>query len=122
MENDTILQAPREFCITIIGKTSDVKHRRLLEPTALPYFMDRLLSGQPVPEQALSLFGLRLWVEWDTDGDRKSRSMCRTSNGRWRKMTVAGARPQRANLAHPPDSPYLRNGEHIENRWKSRFA
>ena len=68
MRNDSRLKAPREFCITIVGKTREVNSRRDLEPSALPYLMDRLLSGEEVLEYSLTLFGLRLWVEWDTDG------------------------------------------------------
>lgn len=61
------MRLPPRFHLVIDGDTFRVNERANAAPDQLPYLLDRLLRGQPVADEALTPFGLRVFVEPDMD-------------------------------------------------------
>lgn len=61
------MHLPPRFTVTIDGTLHRVRQRHTITPGSLPYLLGELLSGNDVPDSAWAAFGLRVYVEVDTD-------------------------------------------------------
>lgn len=60
-------QAPRFFRILIEGDCQKVIERTNVDKAALPYLLNRLLTGKPLAPEAFAYFGLVVTIEEDMD-------------------------------------------------------
>jgi hypothetical protein len=68
------MRLPERFVLVIHGNRRRVGERHTITPTSLPHLMAQLLSGSDMPMQPFEAFGLRVWIEEDTDqGDDGAR-------------------------------------------------